>query len=147
MPPPTDVRIHGGAKPSASRSGVIPPDLNDEEQGLLGRLRAGKRVEHYQTVRLTKAGDRIDACPTISPLRDPAGSIVGCSKIARDITEARRAEAALLAVPQRGLGPLGIGDVAGNLGASDDPARGVSQRRDRQRDIDALACLGDPTVS
>jgi PAS domain S-box-containing protein len=74
---------------------IIPPDLNDEEHHLLSRLRAGERVEHHQTVRLTKAGQRIDVSLTISPLRDPAGRVVGCAKIARDITAARRAEAAL----------------------------------------------------
>ena len=80
---------------------IIPPDLHDEEHGLLRRLRAGERVEHYETVRLTKAGERIDVSLTISPLRDPAGRIVGCSKIARDITEAKRAEAALRQSEQR----------------------------------------------
>ena len=80
---------------------IIPPDLHDEEHGLLRRLRAGERVERYETVRVTKAGERIDVSLTISPLRDPAGRIVGCSKIARDITEAKRAEAALRQSEQR----------------------------------------------
>ncbi len=74
---------------------IIPPDLYDEENDLLRRLRAGERIERCETVRVTKAGRRIDVSLTISPLRDPAGRIVGCSKIARDITEAKQAEAAL----------------------------------------------------
>ena len=74
---------------------IIPPDLHDEERDILRRLRAGERVAHYETVRVTKAGERIDVSLTISPLRDRAGRIIGCSKIARDITKAKRAEAAL----------------------------------------------------
>ena len=68
---------------------IVPPDLHDEERDILRRLRAGERVEHYETVRVTKAGERIDVALTISPLRDAAGRIIGCSKIARDITGAQ----------------------------------------------------------
>ncbi len=75
--------------------------MYDEERDILRRLRAGERVEHYETVRLTKAGERVDVSLTISPLRDPAGRIVGCSKIARDITKAKQAEAALRQSEQR----------------------------------------------
>ena len=74
---------------------IIPPDLHEEEHDILRRLRAGERIEHYETVRVTKAGRRIDVALTISPLRDSAGTIIGCSKTARDITEIKRAEAAL----------------------------------------------------
>ena len=80
---------------------IIPPDLHDEEHDILRRLRAGERVDHYETVRVTKAGERIDVSLTISPLRDPAGRIIGCSKIARDITKAKQAEAALRQSEQR----------------------------------------------
>ena len=80
---------------------IIPPDLYDDEHDILRRLRAGERVDYYETARVTKAGERIDVSLTISPLRDPAGRIVGCSKIARDITEAKRAEAALRQSEQR----------------------------------------------
>jgi PAS domain S-box-containing protein len=74
---------------------IVPPDLYDEEHGILTRLRAGERVDHYETARVTKAGQRIDVSLTISPLRDLTGRIIGCSKIARDITKAKQAEAAL----------------------------------------------------
>ena len=74
---------------------IIPPDLHEEEHDILRRIRAGERLENYETVRVTKAGKSIDVSLTISPLRDPAGRIIGCSKIARDITETRQAEAAL----------------------------------------------------
>jgi PAS domain S-box-containing protein len=80
---------------------IIPPDLYGEEQDILRRLRAGERVEHYETVRVTKAGERIDVSLTISPLRDDAGRIVGCAKIARDITKAKQAEMALRQSEQR----------------------------------------------
>jgi len=80
---------------------IIPPDLYDEELNILRRLRSGERVDHYETVRITRAGERIDVSLTISPMRDAAGRIVGYSKIARDITKAKQAEAALRQSEQR----------------------------------------------
>ena len=80
---------------------IIPPELYDEEHDILTRLRAGERIAHYETVRVTKAGERIDVSLTISPLRDRTGRIVGCSKIARDITESKKAAAALRESEQR----------------------------------------------
>ena len=80
---------------------IVPPDLHDEEHDLLRRLRTGERVDYFETVRVTKAGTRIDVSLTISPLRDAAGRIVGCSTIARDITKAKQAEAALRQSEQR----------------------------------------------
>jgi PAS domain S-box-containing protein len=80
---------------------IIPSDLHKEESDILGRLRAGERIDHYETVRVTKAGEPIDVSLTISPLRDSAGRIFGCSTIARDITKARHAAAALRRSEQR----------------------------------------------
>ena len=74
---------------------IVPPDLHDQERDILRRVRAGERIEHYETVRVTKAGERIDVALRISPVRDAGGRIIGCSKIARDITAARKAAAAL----------------------------------------------------
>ncbi len=74
---------------------IIPPELHDEEVGILRRLRAGEHIQHYETVRLTKQGKSVDVSLTISPMRDPDGKIVGASKIARDITGRKRAEEAL----------------------------------------------------
>ena len=74
---------------------IIPPDLHEEEHDVLRRVRAGERIDNYETVRVTKAGARIDVSLTISPVRDTGGTIIGCSKIARDITKAKEAEAAL----------------------------------------------------
>jgi PAS domain S-box-containing protein len=76
---------------------LIPPERQDEERVIIERLRRGERVEHYDTVRLTKAGRRVEVSLTISPIRDGAGRIVGASKIARDVTARKRAEQRLSA--------------------------------------------------
>src|SRR5689334_10491373 len=73
---------------------IIPPERLDEEPAILERLRKGERVEHFETVRVAKDGRRIDISLTISPVRDSTGRIIGASKIARDITGRKRAEAA-----------------------------------------------------
>ena len=73
---------------------LIPPDLADDFPMIMARLRRGERIEHYETQRLAKDGTRIDVALTISPLRDSTGQIIGASKIARDMTERRQAEAA-----------------------------------------------------
>jgi len=74
---------------------LIPPDRQPEEEQILARLRAGERVEHFETVRVTKEGRLLDVSLTISPIKDPAGVIIGASKIVRDITERKLVEAAL----------------------------------------------------
>ncbi len=74
---------------------IIPPERIDEERAILERLRRGERVEHFETVRVARDGRRLDISLTISPIRDAEGHIIGASKIARDITERKRAEAAL----------------------------------------------------
>jgi PAS domain S-box-containing protein len=71
---------------------LIPPERQSEEDGILAHLRRGERVEHFETVRITKDGRRIDVALTISPVRNDAGTIIGASKIARDITAIRQAE-------------------------------------------------------
>ena len=76
---------------------LIPHDHTDEEPAILARLRAGDRIEHYETIRLTKDGRLIDISLTVSPIKGPNGTIVGASKIARDITEQRQARKALAA--------------------------------------------------
>ena len=74
---------------------LIPPDRLDEEPGILARIRRGEPVDHFETVRRHKDGSLIDISLTVSPTRDAKGAIVGASKIARDITERKRAEQAL----------------------------------------------------
>jgi len=74
---------------------LMPPERRNEEPGILARIRSGERIEHYETVRQHKDGTLMDVSLTVSPVRDGNGRIVGASKIARDITEQRRAAAAL----------------------------------------------------
>jgi PAS domain S-box-containing protein len=80
---------------------IIPPDRLDEEPKILERLRRGERVDHFETVRMRKDGSRFDISLTISPVKNAAGRVVGASKIARDITERKQAEAALQAADRR----------------------------------------------
>jgi len=68
---------------------IIPPELHEEEAQILKRLRNGERIEHFETVRVTKAGKRINISLTVSPIKDSSGRVTGASKIARDITESR----------------------------------------------------------
>jgi PAS domain S-box-containing protein len=72
---------------------LIPADHQDEEPAILERLRAGERIEHYETVRVRKDGSLADISLTVSPIRGPDGTIIGASKIARDITERKLAAA------------------------------------------------------
>jgi PAS domain S-box-containing protein len=72
---------------------LIPPERHHEEDVILERIRRGDRVDHYETIRRHKDGNLIDVSLTISPVRDANGTVVGASKIARDITERKRSEA------------------------------------------------------
>jgi two-component system, chemotaxis family, CheB/CheR fusion protein len=74
---------------------IIPPDLQDDEKRILETIARGERIERFETVRLTKNGERIDVSLTISPVRDEAGTVIGAAKIARDITKEKKTEQAL----------------------------------------------------
>jgi PAS domain S-box-containing protein len=80
---------------------LVPPELPDEESKILETLKAGGRIEQFETVRVTKIGERINVSLSISPIKDSTGEIVGCCGIARDITERKQAEAALRASEER----------------------------------------------
>ncbi|HJT20339.1 MAG TPA: PAS domain S-box protein [Nitrospira sp.] len=80
---------------------LMPADRKNEETGILERLRRGERIDHYETIRQRKDGVLLNISLTISPLADSQGRIVGAAKIARDITEQKRAEAALLESQER----------------------------------------------
>lgn len=69
---------------------LIPADRQEEEAGILERIRRGERVEHFETVRQRKDGSLVPISLTVSPITDGAGRIIGASKIARDITERKR---------------------------------------------------------
>lgn len=74
---------------------IIPRERLDEEREILSRLRRGVRIDHFETVRVAKDGRQLDISLTVSPIRDAGGRVVGASKVARDITEKKRAEADL----------------------------------------------------
>jgi PAS domain S-box-containing protein len=69
---------------------IIPSELRGEEAQILKRLSNGERIEHFETVRVTKRGQRLNVSLTVSPMRDSQGTVIGASKIARDITERKR---------------------------------------------------------
>src|SRR5688500_13500989 len=69
---------------------IIPPDLHAEEASILARLKNGERIDHFETVRRRKDGRLIDVALTVSPVRDANGTIIGASKIARDISERKQ---------------------------------------------------------
>lgn len=71
---------------------IIPDDRKTEEDEVLARVRRGDRVDHFETIRQTKDGRRIPISLTVSPVRNASGTIVGASKVARDITERRQSE-------------------------------------------------------
>jgi PAS domain S-box-containing protein len=71
---------------------IIPSERLEEENDVLARIRRGERVDHFETMRMTKNGQLRHMSITVSPIRNSAGHIVGASKIARDITERRRLE-------------------------------------------------------
>ena len=89
---------------------LIPEDLRSEEQTIIEKIQSGKRIDHFETVRLTKKGERLDVSVTISPLKDATGKIVGASKILRNIGERKQMQK--------------------NLRSSNDLSRCILQRRD-----------------
>ena len=74
---------------------IIPDDRRNEETVIIGRIKQGQRIEHFDTVRVHKNKAPLDISLTVSPVRDASGTIVGASKIARDITERKQIERAL----------------------------------------------------
>jgi PAS domain S-box-containing protein len=74
---------------------LMPEDRQNEEVSILQRIRSGERVEHFETIRRHKDGRLIDISLTVSPVRDETGTIVGASKIARDITSRKQVETML----------------------------------------------------
>ena len=75
---------------------LIPEDLHSDEKTIIENIRAGRRVEHFETARLTKSGKRIDVSLTVSPVKDANGQVIGASKILRDISNRKRLEQSVL---------------------------------------------------
>jgi signal transduction histidine kinase len=83
---------------------LIPPERQEDFERILGSIRRGERVTHFETERICKDGSRVQVSLTVSPIKDANGQIVGASKIARNITDRKRAEAErdkLLQIAQR----------------------------------------------
>ena len=75
---------------------IIPPELRDDETRILATITKGERIEHFETIRVKKNGDIVEVSLTVSPVKDEADQIIGAAKIARDITERKKAERSLL---------------------------------------------------
>ncbi len=135
---------------------IIPADRLDEEREILARLSRGERIEHFETIRHSKGGRRIDVSLTVSPIRDSYGRIIGASKIARDVTERRMVEEALRDADRRKdeflallahelrnpLAPLRNGLEIMRL-ASDDPAAVAESREIMDRQLTHMVRLID----
>jgi PAS domain S-box-containing protein len=96
---PAAVRLFGYSAEEMIGSSVlkiIPEDLRSDEKVIIESLRAGRRIEHFETVRVTKSGQRLDVSLTISPVFDERGQVIGASKILRDISGRKKLEKSLL---------------------------------------------------
>jgi PAS domain S-box-containing protein len=96
---------------------IIPRELRDEERRILQQVRRGERIDHFDTIRVAKDGRRIPISLTVSPVRNAHGTIVGASKVARDISERNAAEQALRESAER-------------LRASEEALRDADRRKD-----------------
>jgi PAS domain S-box-containing protein len=75
---------------------LIPENLHSDEKTIIESIRAGRRIEHFETVRLAKDGRLVDVSLTISPIKDERGRVIGASKILRDVSSRKRMEQSLL---------------------------------------------------
>jgi PAS domain S-box-containing protein len=94
---------------------LFAPDRQDEFTQIMARIRRGKRVDHYETMRVRKDGTCLTVSVTVSPVRDSTGTIIGASAIARDITERKRLEAKLRRLFNSNLIGVFVSDLAGTF--------------------------------
>jgi len=113
---------------------VIPADRQAEEDQVLGRIRQGLPVEHFETIRQRKDGSQFPISLTVSPIRDKTGRLIGASKIARDITERKEAEALAERTSRRALFLAKISEALNQSLASDET-------------LTALASLAVPQIA
>jgi PAS domain S-box-containing protein len=85
---------------------VVPPDRLNEMNDILGRIGRGEKIKHHETLRVAKDGRTIEVSLSVSPIRTPTGAIIGASKIARDISESKRTQEALLESEQMARGVI-----------------------------------------
>jgi len=115
---------------------LIPPERQFEEDDILARLRRGERIEHFETIRIRKDGRPIEISLTVSPVRDESGRIVGASKIARDITGIKHAEAERMRILQENAAVMETLNSVGAIVASDlDQARVVQAVTDAATEL------------
>jgi PAS domain S-box-containing protein len=98
---------------------LIPPERQSEEDHILQRLRRGERIDQFETVRVAKDGRRLDVALTVSPVRDDSGVIIGASKIVRDVTGLKRAEAERIMLLQENAAVTEALNSVGAIVASD----------------------------
>jgi PAS domain S-box-containing protein len=131
---------------------LIPEDRKEEEPHILGKLKRGERVDHFETKRKTKDGRLLDISLTISPIRASNGQIIGVSKIARDITAQKVAEERIreseerfrMAVAATKLGTWEYSPASGNLTWSDECRRIYDVPADIKPDFDLFTQLIHP---
>jgi PAS domain S-box-containing protein len=111
---------------------VIPPDRLAEEDMVLGHIRRGERIDHFETIRRRKDGTLVPISLTVSPIRDAAGVIVGASKIARNISYRRQIEAELHELHDR---LLALATASGSILGSPDSAAVAAAAIDVARDV------------
>src|SRR3954469_188106 len=111
---------------------VIPGDRLAEEDMVLGHIRRGERVEHFETIRQRKDGTLVPISLTVSPIRDRAGTIVGASKIARNISYRRQIEGELQELQRR---LMGIAVASASILGSPDTVTVASTAIDIARDV------------
>jgi len=94
---------------------LIPPERSGEEESILERLRRGEHIKHFETTRLRKGGSAVDVSLTVSPIKNAQGEVIGASRIARDITERKRAEEAIRAAYEQEAAARAEAELANRL--------------------------------